>query len=194
MSTLRRRFDNERKICNEYVSKILDLPKMEPRKAAGILCLSTTLTLSSWTEELQFRHQHLGTDDHHLHYPARWMTRAVRSSSSLSPTRAKSRPLIFSWSSLSDVNKCCSTIPILARFLSSARETSMTSSNAWDESRKSAVAYLTAPNGNVIQSNLITSRSQVAPIKPISIPICSWNRKPCWPFNWRYDKWCSWEI
>lgn len=46
LDILRRRFNNERKICDDYVNKILDLPRMEQRSAEGILNISTALTLS----------------------------------------------------------------------------------------------------------------------------------------------------
>lgn len=46
LDILRRRFHNERKLCDDYVSKILDLPKVEQRSAAGILHISTVLTTS----------------------------------------------------------------------------------------------------------------------------------------------------
>ena len=46
LDILRRRFHNERKLCDDYVSKILDLPRVEQRSAAGILHISTVLTTS----------------------------------------------------------------------------------------------------------------------------------------------------
>ena len=46
LDILRRRYNNERKICDEYVGKILDLPRMESRFAAGILNIYNVLTMS----------------------------------------------------------------------------------------------------------------------------------------------------
>ena len=46
LDILRRRYNNEKKICDEYVGKILDLPRMESRFAAGILNIYNVLTMS----------------------------------------------------------------------------------------------------------------------------------------------------
>lgn len=46
MNILRNRFNNKRKICDEYVANLLNLPKMEVSTAAGILNISNVLTLS----------------------------------------------------------------------------------------------------------------------------------------------------
>ena len=46
LDILRRRYNNERKICDAYVAKILDLPRMENRSAAGILNIYNVLTMA----------------------------------------------------------------------------------------------------------------------------------------------------
>lgn len=46
MDIVKRRYNDARKICDDYIAQILDLPKMETRSAAGILNITSVLTLT----------------------------------------------------------------------------------------------------------------------------------------------------